>query len=264
MDVVPPAAGMRLRVWWHALQEYHECVVLDWRVVFETNDHKKSFGYRHRCQYSGGVVEHNLAETSFELIPSSSVLVAPVMPLRAPGFTTQFGTHLPPPPVPLHVRQRLAKQIKVPSPRQSPRRSACASPRVSLRQTPRQTAHRQHRSRHCSSTQQVEPSPAKDAALRVALQKANERKRRMNKVVNKLTIAKRVLCTKDLLLASLSPLRISSPRASPRKLQSSPALLRSSTKAPADAFVCRIKNGSGRKADAKGLMTSVRESVYHF
>jgi hypothetical protein len=57
-------AGMKLRVWWDGCEEYYDCKVIDWRV---SCDEDKNLQYTHRCQYPGGVIEHDLSVLDFEL-----------------------------------------------------------------------------------------------------------------------------------------------------------------------------------------------------
>ena len=72
-DDVPQAApdfealpsGTRLRVWWEGSCDYFECIILNWRVAIgEDGD----LFYTHRCQYDGGIFDHDLSKASFEVI----------------------------------------------------------------------------------------------------------------------------------------------------------------------------------------------------
>lgn len=51
-------SGARLRVWWEGCEEYYECTLLDWRVSYNDN---RELVYTHRCNYEGGILEHDLS-----------------------------------------------------------------------------------------------------------------------------------------------------------------------------------------------------------
>lgn len=57
-------SGTPLKVWWAGSEEYFDCKILDWRVGY--NDDRQLV-YTHRCQYPGGVIEHDLSNTEFEV-----------------------------------------------------------------------------------------------------------------------------------------------------------------------------------------------------
>lgn len=65
-------AGTALRVWWDGCDEAYHCRILDWRVSLSE---ERALLYTHRCQYEGGVIEHDLSKTEFEVCdPSDSAL----------------------------------------------------------------------------------------------------------------------------------------------------------------------------------------------
>lgn len=72
-------AGTKLSVWWAGNSEYYECTILDWHVAIAED---KSLFYTHRCQYDGGVFDHDLAKCQFEVIEVPANLPAPSMTPR--------------------------------------------------------------------------------------------------------------------------------------------------------------------------------------
>lgn len=58
-------SGTAIRVWWASAEEYYDAFILEWRIGYDEN---KQLSYTHRCQYPGGVIEHDLSKTEFEVI----------------------------------------------------------------------------------------------------------------------------------------------------------------------------------------------------
>ena len=58
-------ADTSIRVWWASAEEYYECKILDWRF---TTGEDNAVSYLHRCQYPGGILEHDLSCTEFEVV----------------------------------------------------------------------------------------------------------------------------------------------------------------------------------------------------
>ena len=96
-----PAAlpsGTRLNVWWSDEEEPFECEVMEWRLVSEAGAERPV--YMHRCQYEGGVIDHDLAEVRDRSVaegeastrsrkPVAVVSRAPVPRPAAPMCTSQ-------------------------------------------------------------------------------------------------------------------------------------------------------------------------------
>lgn len=86
-------AGTQLRVWWNSADEYYTCRVVEWRFVHGIG----SGGYTmiHRCDYDGGVLEHDLTKESFEIVgelPTELSDVAPASPSSPLKGVVQRGT----------------------------------------------------------------------------------------------------------------------------------------------------------------------------
>ena len=58
-------SGTRLRVWWEGSQDYYDCVIINWRVAIGKDG---NLFYTHRCQYDGGVFDHDLAKADWEVV----------------------------------------------------------------------------------------------------------------------------------------------------------------------------------------------------
>ena len=55
--------GTRLRVYWASAREWYPCTVIDLKIMAET-----AGSMRHVCEYEGGIVEHVLSSTRFEVL----------------------------------------------------------------------------------------------------------------------------------------------------------------------------------------------------
>lgn len=69
-DIVKPCwerlpTGTAIRVWWASAEEYYECTIIDWRIGYDEN---KNAVYTHRCQYPGGIMEHDLSKADFDVV----------------------------------------------------------------------------------------------------------------------------------------------------------------------------------------------------
>uniref|UniRef100_A0A7S2IZN1 Uncharacterized protein n=1 Tax=Haptolina brevifila TaxID=156173 RepID=A0A7S2IZN1_9EUKA len=115
LPALPPQPGTRLRVWWEGNCSWHKTTVLDWIVAFDAKG--EGLQYRIRCQYDGGVMEHSLSDTRFEIISSPS----PKKPQRRSWLCR-------PPPTPQHVLDRLRNlPVKFTSPSRHQRQQRRAS-----------------------------------------------------------------------------------------------------------------------------------------
>ena len=64
-------SGTSIRIYWDSADEYYDCKILDWRVGHKEDG---TITYTHRCQYSGGVIEHDLSSTEFEVVEADDDL----------------------------------------------------------------------------------------------------------------------------------------------------------------------------------------------
>ena len=116
-------AGTKLNVWWSGEEEPYECEVKEWRLISD-EDGSLPPTYVHRCEYEGGIFEHDLRQIIFEVVPGTMRIEEPKpstfaalegfrAPLPRDTLAVSASEGLPPPSSPLKgsVLARGAKAV---------------------------------------------------------------------------------------------------------------------------------------------------------